>query len=117
MADRPDFEVLTVAQLRRRYRLEGVRAEPVEFDESEVPDSLKHLVALARIWGIGDDVLRDDLRRAADPDALVELRRVVMESDDDFDAWLTSPEALRKGPTPAHVAFTNLRMVADLVRQ
>lgn len=113
--DRPNFEVLSVAQVRRRYRLEGVRAQDVEFDESEVPSALKHLIPLARVWGVGDDVLRDDMRRAADPDALKELKRAVADVDDDFDAWLASPEALAKGPTPAYVAFTNLRIVADAV--
>src|SRR5262249_29618267 len=98
------------------FGLEGIQAEEVKFDEDDVPAALRHLIPLAKVWGIGDDVLRDDLRRAADPEALMELKRSVAEVDDDFDAWLTSPEALAEGPTPAYLAFTNLRMVADAIR-
>ncbi|MBO0836354.1 MAG: hypothetical protein J2P28_12735 [Actinobacteria bacterium] len=114
--DRPQFQVLSTAQVRRRYRLVGVQAEEVEFDEGAVPASVKHLIPLARVWGIADDVLRDDMRQAADPEALKELKRAVAEVDDDLDEWLTSPDALSNGPTPAYLAFTNLRMVADAVR-
>lgn len=49
--DQPNFEVLTVGEVRRRYRLQGVKAEPVDFDEGEVPDSLRHLIPLARVVG------------------------------------------------------------------
>lgn len=115
--DRPNFEVLSGDEVRRRYRLAGIKAERVEFDERDVPASLKHLIPLAHVWGIGDDVLRDDLRKAADPEALQELKALVAAADDDLDAWLTSPEEIgASGPSDAYLAFTNLRMVADAVR-
>jgi hypothetical protein len=97
-----------------KFRHAGVKAEPVEFDESEVPDSLKHLIPLAKVWGIGDDLLRDVMARAADPDALRELKTAVLAVDDEFDRWLLSPEALAT-ISRAYVAFTSLRMVADAV--
>ncbi len=112
--DQPNFEVLTVEEVRRRYRLHGVKAEPVDFDEGDVPDSLRHLIPLARIWGIGDDVLREDMVEAADSSALNELKSAVTASKQDLRNWLSSPVALAK-PTPAYLAFTNLRMVADEV--
>ena len=111
-ADDPNFEVLTVGELRRRYRLLGVVAEEAEFDEGEVPVALKHLIPLARVWGIGDDLLREDMREAADPEALKELKRAVRAVEDELDKWLLSPQALAK-MSKAYVAFTNLVMVAD----
>jgi hypothetical protein len=114
--DSPSFEVLTTAEVRRRYGLRGIEANEVDLDEGEVPVSLRHLIPLARVWGIGDDVLRDDMAREADPMALLDLKRQVDEVDGEFDAWLTSPQALATGPTPAYVAFSNLREVADRVR-
>ena len=110
--DRPNVEVLPVEEVRRRYQLEGVRAEPVSFDENEVPAALKHLIPLARVWGIGDDVLREDMVAAADPAALQELKRAVREVNRDLRDWLSSPSALAR-LTPAYLAFTNVRMVAD----
>lgn len=112
--DRPSFEVLTVEEVRRRYQLWGVKAEPVAFDENEVPAALKHLIPLARVWGIGDDVLREDMVAAADPEALMELKRAVKAVNRDMSDWLSSPSALAK-ISPAYLAFTNLRMVADEV--
>jgi hypothetical protein len=112
--DRPNFEVLTVEEVRHRYRLAGIKAESVDFDESEVPDSLKHLIPLARVWGVGDDVLREDMVEAADPAALKEVKSAVTASKQDLRNWLSSPAALAK-LSPAYLAFTNLRMVADEV--
>ena len=111
----PNFEVLRIDELRRRYREMGITAEPIDFDERDVPAGLKHLVPLARVWGIRDDLLRDDMRRAADPKTLKELKALVYAADDDLDAWLTSKKELSRGPSDAYVAFTNLRMVADSV--
>jgi hypothetical protein len=108
-----NFEVLSVGELRKRYREQGVRAEPVEFDETEVPDSLKHLIPLARIYGIGEDLLREDLVEAAGPAAIRALKQAVAAVDAEFDSWLTSPDALAR-MSPAHLAFSNLRMAADL---
>jgi hypothetical protein len=112
--DRPNFEVLTVHEVRRRYKLEGIAPDPVEFDESEVPDSLKHLILLARVWGIGDDVLRDDMIKAADPDELKSLKAALAEVDDELQDWLTSPNAFGK-MSPAHLAFSYLGMTADIL--
>lgn len=109
----PNFEVLTVEEVRRRYRLEGIKAEPVAFDDHDVPDSLKHLMSLARVWGIGDDVIRDDMVAAADPAALKELKQAVRAADRELNRWLASPNALAN-PTAAYFAFTNLRMAADM---
>jgi len=110
--DRPNFEVLTVEEIRHRYRLAGIKAEPVNFDESEVPDSLKYLIPLARVWGVGDDVLREDMVEAADPAALKELKRAVYAVDAELTEWLMSPAALAV-ISPAYLAFSSLRMVAD----
>ena len=111
--ERPNFEVLTVSKVRERYRLAGIRAEPVDFDERHVPASLKHLIPLARVFGIGDDVLRDDLVAAADPSARQELKQLLRAADNDLNEWLTSPAELAN-PTAAYLAFTNLRMAADI---
>jgi hypothetical protein len=112
--DRPLYEVLTVEEVRRRYRLAGIKAEPVDFDENDVPDSLKHLIPLARVWGIGDDVLREDMVEAADPAALKELKSAISSVKQDLRTWLSSPPEVAR-LSPAYLAFTNLRMVADEV--
>jgi hypothetical protein len=67
------------------------------------------------MWGIRDDLLRDDMRHAADPKTLKDLKALVEAATDDLNAWLTSPKELSSGPSDAYVAFTNLTMVADSV--
>ena len=89
--------------MRRRYRLMGIKDERVDFDERDVPAKLKHLIPLAHVWGIGDDVLRDDLQKATDPEALQELKALVAAADDDLDAWLTSREGVASGPSKAYL--------------
>jgi hypothetical protein len=49
---------------------------------------------------------------AADPAALKELKRAVYAVDADLTVWLTSPAALAV-ISPAYLAFSSLRMVAD----
>jgi hypothetical protein len=112
--DRPPYEVVTVEEVRRRYRLAGIKAEAVDFDENDLPDPMKHLIPLARVWGIGDDVLREDMVQAADRAALNELKAAVSAVKQDLRSWLSSPTEIAR-LSPAYLAFTNLRMVADEV--
>jgi hypothetical protein len=110
----PNFEVLTTAEVLRRYRAAGIAAQPVDFEVADVPVALRHLIPFARIWGEGDDVLREQMESAAPREELIQLKRAVSSVDDDLDAWLTSPEAVGKaGPTAAYLAFANLLIVAD----
>jgi len=111
----PNFEVMTQGELRKRYRDMGIKPEPIDFDERDVPASLNHLIPLARIYGISDDLLRDDVVRAADPATLRKVKALVNAASDDLNDWLTSPKELSSGPSDAYVAFTNLTMVADSV--
>ena len=112
--EQPNFEVLSGEEIRHRYRMWGITAQEVEFDESDVPERLRPLIPRAREWGIGDDVLREDKLHAADPEVVRELKRVVQEYDRDLEAWFLSPEATAyPGPSDAYIAFSNLRIAAD----
>ncbi|MBV9100950.1 MAG: hypothetical protein JO198_07895 [Candidatus Dormibacteraeota bacterium] len=112
--DGGDFEVVTGGEVLRRYRTGDLVDAPVEFDDGDVPSSVRHLIPLARHWGIGDDVLREHLVHAGDPRDLAEMKAAVEAAEDALDAWLTSADALRD-PSAAYLAFTSLRMAAELV--
>ena len=112
--DPDNFEVVGGREVLRRYGSGELVQAPVEFDDSDVPASLRHLTPLARQWGVGDDVLREHLVRSAEPAARVAMKEAVHAADDALDAWLTSPDALRE-PSPAYLAFSSLRLAADSV--
>jgi hypothetical protein len=100
-------------EVRRRLGLTDKTAQEVDFDAKEVPEKLRDLVPLARVLGVGDDIIRDEIVAAANPQALRQVKQQVSSLDNELEAWLTSPEATRRGPTKAHVAFTNLRLIAS----
>jgi hypothetical protein len=108
------FEVATGGELRRRYGLTAENRPTIHLDPRKVPKELRHLLPLAEYWGVGDDLIRDDIVYKADPEARQALVAAVARHEDALSAWLTSPEALHLGPTPAYVAFTCMRMASDL---
>jgi hypothetical protein len=116
MPEFPLYRVLRVSELRMRYGLTASAAPEVVFDDKDVPVALRHLVPLARGWGVGDDVIREDLVRVASADARAELKAAVSEAEDELDAWLAGPEAFEPTQSDAYLAFSNLRMAADSVR-
>jgi hypothetical protein len=108
-----DFELLSVEEMRRKYGLTAENRPGIRLDPENVPEALRHLIPLAELWGVGDDLIRDDMVRRAPPSAIAELRRVIEEHDDLLDDWLAGPAA--EGPTfsPEYTAFSAMRMAAD----
>ena len=78
-----------------------------------MPEQLLHLIPLAELWGVSDDLIRDDMVRTAPRAAVDELKRIIKEHDDLLDDWLAGPEA--QGPTYSaeYTAFSAMRMAAD----
>lgn len=108
-----EFELLTVEQLRKKYGLTAANRPAVKLNPERVPESLKHLIPYAEMWGVADDLIRDDLVKNAPNEAVQELKRVVKAHDDALDDWLAGPES--EGPTfsDEYRAFSAMRMAAD----
>jgi hypothetical protein len=83
------------------------------FRVEDVPPNLRHLVPLANIYGIGDDIGWDAVVKASTIRTRKIVARLVGECDHDLDRWLTSPAELAD-PSDAYLAFTDLRLAADL---
>jgi hypothetical protein len=113
MSDDPNFEVLPGEEMRRRYGLYAQNAPIAEFDEAEVPEGLRSLIPLARRWGVGDDLIREDMLRKAERRELDELRAAVVAVEDELDAWLATPPSLGSPSDSAYIAFSNMRIAAD----
>ena len=108
-----DFEVGSAEELRRMYGLYAENRPVLHLHTRAVPEALRHLIPLAELYGVSDDLMRADLRRKLPAALLGQLVQQIQAVDDALDEWLAGPEA--QGPTfsPEYVAFTSLRMLAD----
>lgn len=111
----PDCEILNAEQMQQLYGDFYQRRAHHKLDSSKVPRTLWPLIPYAEFWGIADDWARQDLVRAAPPEAKQNLKQVVERYDDDFDEWLAGPEAEHPPFSDEYIAFTTLRMAADFV--
>jgi hypothetical protein len=82
-------------------------------DPRHVPPSLRALLPLAQRFGVADDIAREALVRAADPQVVQALVVAVRDNDDALDMWLAGPEATGPEFTEEYVAFSAMRMAAD----
>jgi hypothetical protein len=82
-----------------------------------IPDSVRALMPLAGIWGVGDDIERSLLVEPASADQLRDLVAAVDAiPDDDLYGWLAGPESRSPAPSREYVAITCLTMAADQAR-
>src|SRR5688572_8405117 len=107
------FEILSVAEMRKKYYWPDEKPPVVSLSTKNVPQSLQCLIPIAERWGISDDMLRSDARRKASAAEIEYLRKVVSHFDDELDHWLAGPEASDPNPSPEYLAFSNMRMAAD----
>ena len=108
-----EFELLSVEDMRRKYGLVAANRPEIRLDPQNVPAGLRVLIPYAELWGVGDDLIRDDMVRGAPQAALDELRSVVAFHDDLLDAWLAGPEAQSPAPSLEYLTFSAMRMAAD----
>jgi hypothetical protein len=80
---------------------------------SNIPPQLHHLIPLAEKYGIADDRTREDLIGTCSQNQRRSLKEAVQECDDEFDLWLSGPEAAGPEYTNEYIAFSALRMAAD----
>jgi hypothetical protein len=83
-----------------------------------IPSHLHHrllpLSDLVKQFGVTDDGERLRALKLASPDEVSRLRRAIFEHDDAFDEWLAGPEADGPTYTDEYIAFSAMRMAADM---
>ena len=60
------------------------------FDETKIPEDLRHLVPLAKKWGVGDDLIRSEIIRRATVAERKELMAKVTPLEDRISQFLES---------------------------
>jgi hypothetical protein len=109
-----EFELLSVEDLRRKYGLVAANPPRIVIRAERVPEGLRHLIPHAELWGVEDDLIREDMVRHAPPAALRELRTLIKANEHVLEDWLAGPEASNPDPSPEYCAFSAMRMAADL---
>ncbi len=110
---KPRFEVLPAGEMRARHGLTAENRPVIKLNPARVPESLRHLVALAEKFGIGDDLIRADLLARTPADELEAMRAAVGSQWREFNQWLGGPASHEPTPSAEYIAFTCLRMAAD----
>jgi hypothetical protein len=65
-------------------------------------------------FGMSDDGERLRALKLASPDEISRLRRAISEHNDAFDEWLAGPEADGPTYTDEYIAYSAMRMAADM---
>ncbi len=84
-------------------------------DRKNVPAALHKYIPYAEIWGISDDLEREDLVNRAPDQAMAELKQVIQEIDSELDEWLAGHEADSACPSQEYIAFSAMRMAVDFM--
>jgi hypothetical protein len=105
-------EVLPAGKLRAKYGLTAENRPVIILNPANVPPELRPLIPLAELFGIGDDLIREDVVARTPASEVEAIRRAVLALDDAFDAWLAGPEANGSEFSDEYLAFSNLRMAA-----
>lgn len=107
------YELLSVEEMRKKYGLVAANRPIIHLNPANVPEKLRQLIPYAELWGVSDDLIRDDMIRCAPPEAIKNLKRAVQAHDDALDEWLAGPEADGSSPSEEYLAFSAMRMAAD----
>ena len=83
-------------------------------DSQRVPVSLRHLIPLVQKFGITDDLARETIVSSASKAEIEALKQAVQANDALLDAWLAGPGATGYCFSNEYIAFSVMRMAADL---
>ena len=107
------YKVVTVGELKKHYGLTSDNREIVLLKQAHVPKALWPLIPYAELWGISDDVIREDFTDRAPESAKAELKSLLRQYSAPLNEWLAGPEAKNPKPTREYIAFSAMRMTAD----
>ena len=108
-----DANVLNTKQMVEKYGEFYESANKLSLDREKIPDNLWVLTPYAELWGVSDDLYREELVGKAPRGAIDDLRNAIEQFEDELDDWLAGDEADSDSPSGEYVAFSAMRMAAD----
>ncbi|UUO04531.1 hypothetical protein M4951_14140 [Blastopirellula sp. J2-11] len=86
-----------------------------KLDPNKVPRSLVPYLPYAALWGVADDLEREQRVRQAPAEAKQDLLRIVRLIEEQLEVWLAGVEADSDAPSDEYVAFAAMLMAADFI--
>lgn len=83
-------EIMPASRLQKELGLYAENRPDIRLDPARVPADLRILIPLAEKWGIGDDIIRNDLIDKSSDAEKQELHDALYVSDERVTEWLTS---------------------------
>ena len=83
-------EILPAGEMKAKYGLTAENRPTIRIEPSKVPENLRDLIPMAELWGVGDDIIRDDLEEKASKEQKQDFREKMTGRTDDVTAWLDS---------------------------
>ena len=91
-------DIAPASELQKHFGLYAENRPTLELDPTRVPDHLRHLVPLAERWGIGDDIIRNDVVDKSSDAEKRELHDALFEPYERITEWLSSFEGRPLSP-------------------
>jgi hypothetical protein len=109
-----DREILPAGEMQRKYGLYAETWNPLTLNPESVPVSLRPLLTLASLFGIGDDIIRAD---AADKMPLKKAEELVVSVSPYLDAiWAWAGQSRPGSITDEMGAYLALASLCDELR-
>jgi hypothetical protein len=83
-------DIAPASELQKHLGLYAENRPILQLDPAHVPAHLRHLVALAEKWGLGDDIIRNDLIDGSSSVEKRELHDALYEPFQGITEWLDS---------------------------
>lgn len=83
-------EILPAGVMKEKSGLTAENRPRIEIDPSRVPEHLRDLIPMAEKWGVGDDIIRDDMEQKASEEEKNEFKNALRGRTAQVTAWLDS---------------------------
>lgn len=108
-----EFVVMPAGEMRKKYGLTAENRPIVRLDPEKIPEKLRPLLPWAEKFGIGDDLIREDVVIKTPKQVLGEFRRIVALHEDLLEEWLCGPESAGPRYSDEFLAFSCMLMAFD----
>ena len=100
-------EIRPASEMQKKHNLYAENRPQTNIDPQTVPVGLRHLVPLADKWGVGDDLIREDIILKASREEKRALQdALTAEVQAAIEAWLDSfQDARTMSPAAAHFMY------------
>ena len=83
-------EILPASEMKRKYNLTVENYQPLPLNANNIPGQFRDLVPVAQKWGIGDDIIREDLHVKASTEENQSLKSTLDKRTKAINQWLNS---------------------------